>query len=190
MLPSSVQGCIYKVNCGAREGALGRSVSRKARSLYAVYSIQKKGLLNMQITIGSKVTLHFALRLADGTVADSSFDNEPVSFVVGDGALDKGLELALIGLGAGDRQTLTLMPGQAFGEREDAALQWVARDQFPPDMALQEGQIIGFTGQTGEDVAGAVIEIQQQRVRMDFNHPLAGREIEFEVEILSVENPI
>jgi FKBP-type peptidyl-prolyl cis-trans isomerase SlpA len=141
----------------------------------------------MQITIGSKVTLHFALRLADGTVADSSFDNEPVSFVVGDGALDKGLELALIGLGAGDRQTLTLMPGQAFGEREDAALQWVARDQFPPDMALQEGQIIGFTGRAGEDVAGAVIEIQQQRVRMDFNHPLAGREIEFEVEILSVE---
>ncbi|MGI9320550.1 MAG: FKBP-type peptidyl-prolyl cis-trans isomerase [Thiogranum sp.] len=144
----------------------------------------------MQITIGSKVTLHFALRLADGTVADSSFDNEPVSFVVGDGALDKGLELALIGLGAGDRQTLTLMPGQAFGEREDAALQWVARDQFPPDMTLQEGQIIGFTGRAGEDVAGAVIEIQQQRVRMDFNHPLAGREIEFEVEILSVETPI
>ena len=55
----------------------------------------------MQITIGSKVTMHFALRLADGTVADSSFDNDPLSFVVGDGALDKGLELALIGLAAG-----------------------------------------------------------------------------------------
>ena len=143
----------------------------------------------MQITIGSKVSMHFALRLADGTVADSSVDNEPVSFVVGDGSLDKGLELALIGLGAGDRQTLTLMPGQAFGAREDAALQWLERDQFPPDMALQEGQIIGFAGQAGEDVAGAVIEMQDQRVRVDFNHPLAGREIEFEVEILSVDNP-
>ena len=143
----------------------------------------------MQITIGSRVTLHFALRLADGTVADSSFDNEPVSFVVGDGTLDKGLELALIGLRAGDRQTLTLMPGQAFGEREEAALKWLERDQFPPQMALEEGQIIGFTGQAGEDIAGAVIEIQQQRVKMDFNHPLAGREIEFEVEILSVDNP-
>jgi len=143
----------------------------------------------LQITIGSRVTLHFALRLADGTVADSSFDNEPVSFVVGDGTLDKGLELALIGLRAGDRQTLTLMPGQAFGEREEAALKWLERDQFPPQMALEEGQIIGFTGQAGEDIAGAVIEIQQQRVKMDFNHPLAGREIEFEVEILSVDNP-
>jgi len=143
----------------------------------------------MQITIGSKVTLHFALRLADGTLADSSFDNEPVSFVVGDGALDKGLELALIGLRAGERQTLTLMPGQAFGARDEAALQWVERDRFPPHMALEEGQIIGFSGQAGEDVAGAVIEIQEQRVRVDFNHPLAGREIEFEVKILSVEEP-
>ena len=143
----------------------------------------------MQITIGSKVTMHYALRLADGTIADSSFDDEPVSFVVGDGVLDKGLELALIGLCAGDRQTLTLMPGQAFGERDDAALQWVERDSFPADMVLEEGQIIGFTGQAGEDIAGAVIEIQDQRVRVDFNHPLAGRQIEFEVEILSVENP-
>ena len=143
----------------------------------------------MQITIGSRVTMHFALRLADGTVADSSFDNEPLSFVVGDGALDKGLELALIGLGAGDCQTLTLMPGQAFGVRDAAALQWFERDQFPSDIALEKGQIIGFTGQAGEDVAGAVIEMQDQRVRVDFNHPLAGREIEFEVEILSVDNP-
>ena len=143
----------------------------------------------MQITIGSKVTMHFALRLTDGTVADSSFDDEPVSFVVGDGALDKGLELALIGLRPGDRQSLTLMPGQAFGTRDDAALQWVDRDSFPADMALEEGQIIGFTGQAREDIAGAIIELQDRRVRVDFNHPLAGREIEFEVEILSVENP-
>jgi FKBP-type peptidyl-prolyl cis-trans isomerase SlpA len=144
----------------------------------------------MQITIGSRVTMHYALRLADGTLADSSFDDEPVSFVVGDGALDKGLELALIGLRAGDRQVLTLMPGQAFGVRDEAALQWVGRDRFPADMQLEKGQIIGFSGEQGAaDVAGAVIEIEEDRVRVDFNHPLAGREIVFEVEILSVENP-
>jgi FKBP-type peptidyl-prolyl cis-trans isomerase SlpA len=134
--------------------------------------------------------MHYALRLADGTLADSSFDDEPVSFVVGDGALDKGLELALIGLRAGDRQVLTLMPGQAFGVRDEAALQWVGRDRFPADMQLEKGQIIGFSGEQGAaDVAGAVIEIEEDRVRVDFNHPLAGREIVFEVEILSVENP-
>ncbi len=142
----------------------------------------------MQITVGSKVTMHYALRLADGTLADSSFDDEPVSFVVGDGVLDKGLELALIGLRPGDRQILRLMPGQAFGVRDESALRWVERDRFPPDMQLESGQIIGFSGEGAQDdVAGAVIEIQDRRVRMDFNHPLAGREIEFEVEILRVE---
>ncbi len=143
----------------------------------------------MQITIGSKVTMHFALRLADGLVAESSFDNEPLTFVVGDGSLDKGLELALLGLRPGDRQDLTLMPGQAFGARDEAAVQWVDKDRFPAGMALERGQIVGFSAGDGEEVAGAIIEIQDQQVRVDFNHPLAGREIGFKVQILEVENP-
>ena len=144
----------------------------------------------MQITIGSKVTLHFALRLADGWVAESSFDDDPVVFVMGDGTLDKGLELALYGLRPGDRQTLTLMPGQAFGMRDKAAIQAVPRDRFPADMPLEKGQIVGFSGEDGSEIAGAVLEIRGDDVQVDFNHPLAGREIEFEVHILDVENPL
>mgnify|MGYP001554153953 FL=1 len=143
----------------------------------------------MQITIGSNVTMHYALRLVDGMLVDSSFDNEPLSFVVGDGTLDKGLELALIGLRAGDHQTLTLMPGQAFGVRNEAELEWVDRDWFPPEIEPEVGQIVLLSDQEERDVLVAVVEIQDQRVRLDCNNPLAGREIEFEVEILSVENP-
>ncbi|VAW77862.1 hypothetical protein MNBD_GAMMA13-901 [hydrothermal vent metagenome] len=140
----------------------------------------------MQITIGSSVTMHFALRLPDGMVVEDSFDNEPLTFVMGDETLDKGLELALYGLKPGDRQTLTLMPGQAFGMRDKASLQWLPMDQFPADIEPEQGQIIGFTGENGEELAAAIVEIQGQRVKVDFNHPLAGREIEFEVEILDV----
>jgi len=133
--------------------------------------------------------MHFALRLADGMLVESSFDDEPVSFVVGDGTLDRGLELALLGLVADDKQTLTLMPGQAFGRRDEAALQRVPKAQFAEDMLLEQGQIIGFSSEDGEEVAGAIIEIEDDHVQVDFNHPLAGREIEFEVHILAVENP-
>ncbi|GMQ83510.1 MAG: FKBP-type peptidyl-prolyl cis-trans isomerase [Gammaproteobacteria bacterium] len=133
--------------------------------------------------------MHFALRLADGMLVESSFDDEPVSFVMGDGTLDRGLELALLGLVADARQTLSLMPGQAFGMRDEAALQQVQKAQFPEDMVLEKGQIIGFTGEDGEELAGAIIEIEDEQVKVDFNHPLAGREIEFEVHILAVENP-
>lgn len=143
----------------------------------------------MQITGGSKVTLHFALRLADGWVAESSFDDDPVIFVMGDGTLDKGLELALYGLNTGDRQTLTLMPGQAFGARDEAAIETLARDRFPTDMQLEAGQILAFSSADGEDIPGAVLEVSADQVKVDFNHPLAGREIEFEVQVLKVENP-
>ncbi len=131
--------------------------------------------------------MHFALRLTDGTVVDNSFDNEPFTFVMGDETLDKGLELALFGLKPGDRQILTLMPGQAFGVRDESALQWLPMDRFPPDIVLEQGQIIGFSGENGEEVAAAIIEIQGQQVRVDFNHPLTGREIEFEVQVLDVK---
>jgi len=143
----------------------------------------------VQIGMGSGVTMHFSLRLADGMLVESSFDDEPISFVLGDGTLDRGLELALLGLAAGDRQTLTLMPGQAYGMRDEAALQWVRKSMFPEGMLLEPGHIVGFSGEDGEDVAGAIIEIGDDDVQVDFNHPLAGREIEFEVHILAVENP-
>jgi FKBP-type peptidyl-prolyl cis-trans isomerase SlpA len=85
---------------------------------------------------------------------------------------------------------LTLMPGQAFGQRDAEAVQMLPRTEFPADMPLAPGQIIGFTGQNGEELAGAVLEVGQDQVKVDFNHPLAGREIVFDVHILAVENPL
>jgi FKBP-type peptidyl-prolyl cis-trans isomerase SlpA len=143
----------------------------------------------MQITLGSLVTMHFSLKLADGMTAESSFGDEPVKFRVGDGTLDRGLELALIGLRAGDHQRLTLMPGQAFGQRDQDAVQWIDRALFPDEMELHTGQIVGFSGAGGEELAAAVLEVGDEKVRVDFNHPLAGREIEFEARILDVEDP-
>lgn len=143
----------------------------------------------MQISPGSRVTLHFSLQLADGMPVESSFDDEPVTFVLGDGTLDHGLELALYGLRPNARQRLTLMPGQAFGQRDEAAVKMLPRASFPDDISLEPGQIIGFTGANDEPLAGAVLEVGPEEVKMDFNHPLAGREIIFEVHVLAVENP-
>ncbi len=143
----------------------------------------------MSISAGCRVTLHYALRLADGTAVDSSFDGEPFSFVMGESTLDAGLELALYGLRAGSRQTLTLMPGQAFGSRREAAVTWMDRAAFPAEITPEPGLIISFMDEQGEEIPGAVLEIRDEQVKMDFNHPLADREIIFEVEILDVEYP-
>ena len=143
----------------------------------------------MPIAMGSRVTLHYAIRLADGTPVDSSFDAEPLSLTLGDGSLDRGLELALLGLRPGERQTLTLMPGQAFGLPDPAAVNHVPLEAFPPDLQPEAGQVIGFTTPDGLEVAGTVVAVGDEDVEVDFNHPLAGREIVFEVEILAVEDP-
>ena len=138
------------------------------------------------ITERSTVTLHVSLSLEDGTVAESTFGNEPLTFTLGDGVLDYGLELGLYGLERGDKQRLVLDPGQAFGQHDSARVHTLSRDTFAADLTLEPGVIIAFETAAGEELPGAVLEVGEDTVKVDFNHPLAGRTIIYEVEILDV----
>ncbi|MGW8229109.1 MAG: FKBP-type peptidyl-prolyl cis-trans isomerase [Gammaproteobacteria bacterium] len=136
---------------------------------------------------GSEVLMHFTLSLADGTVADSTRDGEPLRFVMGDGTLIEGLELVLYGLKVGDRQCLSIGPRDAFGFPDEENIHTMPRDEFPTEMQLEPGMIIGFNTPSGEEVPGAIQEMKGDEVVVDFNHPLAGHEVIFEVEILEVK---
>lgn len=136
---------------------------------------------------GSEVLMHFTLSLADGTVADSTRDGEPLRFVMGDGTLIEGLELVLYGLKVGDRQCLSIEPRDAFGFPNEENIHTMPRSEFPADMQLEPGLIVGFTTPSGEEVPGAIQEIKGDEVVVDFNHPLAGHEVIFDVEILEVK---
>lgn len=135
---------------------------------------------------GSEVVMHFTLAIEDGTVAESTVDAEPLHFVLGDGTLVEGLEHALYGLKAGDRQSLLIAPENAFGYPDEDYVITMPRSEFPADMALEPGLIIGFTTPAGHEVPGAVLEVTGESVQVDFNHPLAGHELSFDVEILEV----
>lgn len=138
------------------------------------------------IQSGSEVLMHFTLRLEDGTVAETTENEEPLCFVIGDATLVEGLELALYGLRAGDRQSLQIGPETAYGFADPNNSQPIARAEFPPDMQLHRGMIIEFDSQEGDTFPGIVKEVGEQQVTIDFNHPLASHEITFEVEILEV----
>jgi FKBP-type peptidyl-prolyl cis-trans isomerase SlpA len=142
-----------------------------------------------QIQPGSRVQLHLAIILTNGTVAESTFDTEPLEIIIGDGALVHGLEVALYGMRAGEKQSLTLAPEQAYGKHDPVAVGWLPRAQFPAEMQIEPGSLIGFVGAEGEEVAALVIAVEADQVQIDFNHPLAGKPIIFESEILSVEPP-
>lgn len=141
-----------------------------------------------EIKPGSQVTLHFSLALPDGTEAISTFNDEPLSFAMGDKTFQPGLELALYGLKAGDKQTLTLTPNQAYGDHEPNMVQEMPLSDFG-DVAPEEDQIIGFAMPNGEEVAGIVKKIEGDSVTVDFNHPLSGHDVVFTVEILEVGIP-
>ena len=135
---------------------------------------------------GRNVRMHYAITLSDGTEAVTTFGDEPAEFVVGDGSIDAGLESLLDGLAPGDDCVFHLEPGQAFGQRDESMIHWVPRSDFPPEMSLDAGVLIGFSTPAGDEVAGIVLELDDERVKVDFNHPLAGREIQVRVKILAV----
>lgn len=141
---------------------------------------------SLSIGPGSEVQMHFTLSLADGTVADTTREGEPLRFVMGDGTLIEGLELVLYGLKRGDRQTLSIEPRDAFGYPEAENIHTLPKREFPAEIRPEVGQIIGFSTPSGEEVPGAITAVHTDSVEVDFNHPLAGHEIIFEVEILDI----
>lgn len=142
--------------------------------------------VNYPISPGSTVTLHLSLTLEDGTVAESTFDDEPLTFTMGDGTLVEGLELGLYGLRPGATQRLTLFPEQAFGLRDPGKVHQLQRADFSAELVLEPGSIIGFDTPAGEELSGTIISLGDDTVEVDFNHPLAGRVIIFDVEIIDV----
>lgn len=142
-----------------------------------------------EIVPGSAVTLHFSLSLTDGTEAISTFDEEPLQFNVGDKTFQPAMELALYGLKAGDEQTLTLTPAQAYGEPDPALVQQMPLSDFSPELQPQAEQIMSFSLPSGEETMGVVREVGDTHATVDFNHPLAGHEVVFRVQILDVGLP-
>tara|TARA_R110001583_G_scaffold103702_1_gene250992 strand:- start:983 stop:1438 length:456 start_codon:yes stop_codon:yes gene_type:complete len=143
-------------------------------------------MTDMKIAPGTEITLHFALSIVGGDDVDSTFGAKPATFNYGDGSLLPGVEAKLLGLCAGASETFTLAPEDAFGQRNPANIQRFPRSQFAADMALEKGLVISFADAARAELPGVVSEVNDESVMVDFNHPLAGLNLTFRVEILKV----
>lgn len=142
----------------------------------------------MRVEKGSYVTLHYTLSLLDGHIIESTRGSAPATHVIGAGEWLAALEDRLVGLVAGDVRRFEIAAAEV-GVSEPPEPQVMARDEFPPEMRLEPGMVIGFTLPSGEEVAGTVLEAMAHEVTVDFSHPLANRDLVWEVEILSVTAP-
>ncbi|QXH36530.1 MULTISPECIES: FKBP-type peptidyl-prolyl cis-trans isomerase [Pseudomonas] len=134
----------------------------------------------------TEVTLHFALHLENGDTVDSTFDKAPAVFKVGDGNLLPGFENALFGFKAGDQRKLSIAPENAFGQHNPQNVQVMPRSQFD-GMELSEGLLVIFNDAANTELPGVVKAFDDHQVTIDFNHPLAGKTLNFEVQILDVK---
>lgn len=145
-----------------------------------------------KIQMGSSVKMHFALLMPTGEEIDTTRRGSPASLVLGDGNLLPGFEAALVGLQEGDDVQLTVSAEAAFGERNEANIRVLAKSTFAQmdtQDALEAGLVVSFQAPDGE-LPGVVLDVYEETVKVDFNHPLSGKDITFDVSILAVEDPM
>ncbi len=143
-------------------------------------------MTNVLVGPGARVSLHFSIELESGELVDTTRDKSPATFEYGDGNLLPGFEQALLGLAAGDKTRVRIAPEQGFGMRNPSNLQRYPVSDFK-DMALEPGLMISFADPSQTGLPGIVESIDGDRVTIDFNHPLAGKMLYFDVEITAVE---
>jgi len=135
----------------------------------------------------SRITLHFELKLENGDIVDSTFDNKAATFEYGDGSLLPTIERKLLGMIAGDSKNFTILPEDGFGQHNPNNLQQFLRSDFSADLELTPGLMLSFADANKAELPGVVSEIHDDHVIIDFNHPLAGHILQFAVEIIAVE---
>jgi len=134
----------------------------------------------------TRVTLHFSILLESGEEIDSTRRSRPATFTVGDGSLLPGFEQALFGLSAGADEQLRIAAQDGFGEQREENLRFMPIAQFASNVVPEPGLVVSFAGPGGE-LPGVVRSIEGDLVVVDFNHPLAGKTLIFDVSILKVE---
>ncbi|MEM6302650.1 MAG: peptidylprolyl isomerase [Pseudomonadota bacterium] len=142
---------------------------------------------NLLVSAGTRVYLNFSLSLEDGSEVDSNYGGEAVSFAVGDGNLLPGFEEKVIGMKSGERRLYRVPPEDAFGQPNEANVQRVAREGFDSDIALELGLVCSFADAAGGELPGMIVAFDDDEVTVDFNHPLAGRTVLFDVQVHRVE---
>ena len=136
---------------------------------------------------GNKVKVHYTGKLEDGTVFDSSEGADPLEFTLGQGQMITGFEEGVIGMEPGESRTLNIPADEAYGPHQADGVIEVDRSELPPEMPLEVGMQLQAAQGNGQTVNMTVVEIGDDKVKMDGNHPLAGKDLIFEIQMMEID---
>lgn len=136
---------------------------------------------------GTQVKVHYRGSLTDGTEFDSSYSREePIGFQVGTGQMIRGFDNAVVGMTVGDKKSITLTPDDAYGDINPEAQTEIANSAFPEHITLTEGLPVPLATPDGRSLMGRIIQLNESTVTVDLNHPLAGQDLQFDIELVEI----
>lgn len=135
---------------------------------------------------GDVVKVHYTGRLRDGSVFDSSIESEPLEFVIGDNEVIPAFEQFIVGMKPGDTRTITILADDAYGQWDEERLLVVNRDEFPASINPEVGEILELQQDPDSTYLVRITEVSETAITLDANHPLAGEDLTFDVELVSI----
>lgn len=139
-----------------------------------------------QVKMGDTVRVHYTGKLEDGTVFDSSVDREPIEFTLGESQVIPGFEQAVLGMDLGETKSSTIPAEEAYGPYLPERLLAVSRAQFPPHIQPHVGQRLQVNQGDQSTMSVTVAEVSDDQVILDANHPLAGRDLTFDIQLMEI----
>ncbi|MBD3268170.1 peptidylprolyl isomerase [bacterium] len=140
----------------------------------------------VQAKEGDKVQVHYKGSLDDGSVFDSSNGGDPLEFTLGESMVIPGFEKAIVGMNVGDEKQVRVEPDDAYGQYEEDLLFDVEKSNLPPDITPEIGMVLRVSSQSGEVSNVVVQEVKDESITLDANHPLAGKPLNFDIELVAV----
>ena len=149
--------------------------------------VTERGETMAVVKEGNKINISFEAKLKTGEIVLKTEREHPLEVTVGQGAIPKSIEKALIDMKTGETKTITLEPNEAFGPKVQDLVVDLPKEGFGPDAILEAGSRVSMRSPEGKTFAGTVIEIKDESVTVDFNHPLAGKNLVFTVTVISID---
>lgn len=140
-----------------------------------------------QVKTGDTVAIHYTGTLSDGATFDSSQGRDPLEFTVGSGQIIPGLDKALPGMSVGDKKTVEVAADDAYGQPDPNAMQAVPRKDIPAEIPLDLGTQLQVQTPTGQAMPVTVVKVTEEEVTLDANHPLAGKDLTFDIELVDIK---
>ena len=137
---------------------------------------------------GMFVSVDYKGTLQNGEVFDTSSGGQPLEVQMGAGTVIKGFEEALLGMSLNEKKSFTIEPEDAYGQRDERLTRVFPRTEVPPDIDLQVGQVVGIRSRDGQQMPATIIQMDDEKVTVDINHPLAGEALHFEIELVGISS--